>query len=109
MADARTTQDQCDVFVIGGGPAGSTVASLLARRGLDVVLAEKERHPRFHIGESLLPVNLELLARLGVLERVEEIGIRKYGVELNSPAHDAPVELSFADAWDKSYPFAKVH
>jgi len=50
----------CEVLVIGGGPAGSTVAALLAERGRDVVLVEKERHPRFHIGESLLPLNMPL-------------------------------------------------
>src|ERR1700750_2355436 len=43
------------VLVVGGGPAGSTVAALLAERGFDVVLVDKDRHPRFHIGESLLP------------------------------------------------------
>ena len=53
----------CDVLVIGGGPAGSTVAPLLARKGYKVVLLEKARHPRFHIGESLLPANLPLAAR----------------------------------------------
>src|SRR4029077_3794508 len=56
----------CDVFVLGGGPAGSTIAALLAPRGWNVVIVEKERHPRFHIGESLLPLNMPLLERLGV-------------------------------------------
>ncbi|MEP7100859.1 MAG: FAD-dependent oxidoreductase, partial [Burkholderiales bacterium] len=47
--------ETCDVLVIGGGPAGSTVAALLAQQGRSVVLVEKAQHPRFHIGESLLP------------------------------------------------------
>ena len=51
----------CDVLVVGGGPAGSTAAALLAEKGYKVVLLEKDRHPRFHIGESLLPLNLPLL------------------------------------------------
>jgi 2-polyprenyl-6-methoxyphenol hydroxylase-like FAD-dependent oxidoreductase len=59
---------KCDVLVIGGGPAGSTIAALLARKGRHVVLLEKDRLPRFHIGESLLPLNLPLFERLGVAE-----------------------------------------
>lgn len=55
-----------DVIVIGGGPAGSTAATLLARHGLSVTLLERERFPRFQIGESLLPYNNDLFARLGV-------------------------------------------
>ncbi len=70
-----------DVLVIGGGPAGSTVATLLARRGWKVVLLEKERHPRFHIGESLLPMNIPILERLGVLEQVRAIGVLKRGAD----------------------------
>ncbi|HSY95584.1 MAG TPA: tryptophan 7-halogenase, partial [Steroidobacteraceae bacterium] len=61
--------DRCDVVVIGGGPGGSTSASLLAAQGYRVVLLEKARHPRFHIGESLLPANLPIMDRLGVAAR----------------------------------------
>ena len=57
-----------DVIVIGGGPAGSTAATLLARQGLTVTLLERERFPRFQIGESLLPYNNDLFARLGVTD-----------------------------------------
>lgn len=73
-----------DILVIGGGPAGSTIASLLADLGHTVCILEKRHHPRFHIGESLLPMNLPLFEKLGVLEQVEAIGIKKYAAEFNS-------------------------
>ena len=70
-----------DVLVIGGGPAGSTIATLLARKGWQVTMLEKERHPRFHIGESLLPMNMPILERLGVLDQVRGIGVLKLGAD----------------------------
>ncbi len=96
----------CDVFVMGGGPAGSTIAALLAEKGWNVVIVEKERHPRFHIGESLLPLNIPLLQRLGVYDEVKKIGMPKYGAEFNSPQHGPPVTFDFSKAWDKTYPSA---
>ena len=101
----ETTPD-CDVFVLGGGPGGSTIAALLAERGWNVVIVEKERHPRFHIGESLLPLNIPLLQKLGVFEQVRRIGMPKYGAEFNSPEHGPPVTFDFSQAWDKTYPNA---
>nr|NIO42715.1 NAD(P)-binding protein [Burkholderiales bacterium] len=97
---------RCEVFVIGGGPAGSTIAAVLAMRGLDVVIAEKDRHPRFHIGESLLPMNLELFEQLGVSKQIRQIGLHKPGVEFNSPEHEQAVTVNFSDAWDKTYTHA---
>jgi flavin-dependent dehydrogenase len=87
-----------DVAIVGGGPAGATVGTFLARRGRRVVLFEKARHPRFHIGESLLPQNLPILERLGVAEQVASIGVYKPGAELISPDHDARQWFRFGEA-----------
>lgn len=98
--------EHCDVLIIGGGPAGSTAAALLAQKGYRVVVAEKAHHPRFHIGESLLPANLPLLEKLGVADEVRAIGMEKWAAEFASPWHDHRQVYQFGDAWDKSMPYA---
>jgi flavin-dependent dehydrogenase len=76
-----------DVIVMGGGPAGSTVASILAREGRKVVLFEKERFPRHHIGESLMTDTYFTFQRMGLLEKLKESPfVRKYSVQFANPA-----------------------
>jgi 2-polyprenyl-6-methoxyphenol hydroxylase-like FAD-dependent oxidoreductase len=96
----------CDVFVVGAGPAGASVAALLAERGRKVILVDKDRHPRFHVGESLLPHNLPLFDRLGVRDAIENSSMQKYGIEFVSPYHGKSVRYDFANALDKRFPYA---
>jgi len=98
--------EQCDVAVIGGGPAGSTAAALLARRGYKVIALEKARHPRFHIGESLLPMNLPLFERLGVLDKVRAIGVFKPGADFEADNERGYNTYAFSRAIGKSPPHA---
>jgi flavin-dependent dehydrogenase len=95
-----------DVLIVGGGPAGSTAAIRLAQCGHRAVLLEKSHHPRFHIGESLLPANLPLFERLGVAEQMRSIGMEKWGAEFVSPSDGRRQEFEFAGGWNKSLPLA---
>jgi len=77
-----TAQNHYDALVIGAGPAGSTAAAILAMKGRRVLLLEKEKFPRYHIGESLLPYCYFTLERLGVLERMKNSAFtKKYSVQ----------------------------
>jgi flavin-dependent dehydrogenase len=102
-----SSESASDAVVIGGGPAGTTAAILLKEKGWRVILLEQDRHPRFHIGESLLPMNLPILERLGVLDQVRMIGVPKYGAEFCPGDHARdPETIYFAEAFDKGHPFA---
>ena len=97
---------RCEVFVIGCGPAGSTISAMLAQKGRDVAVVDKDRHPRFHIGESLLPLNMPILQELGVWQELNQIGIRKDAAEFESHAHSKTVCFEFSEAFDKRWPHA---
>ncbi len=98
MPDQSETPESCDVVVIGGGPAGSTAAAFLARGGYRVIALEKAHHPRFHIGESLLPMNLPIFERLGVLEKVRSLGVYKRGADFEADNDGGYHTFAFARA-----------
>ncbi len=89
-----------DVAIIGGGPAGSTAATLLARAGRRVVVFEREKFPRFHIGESLLPFSMKAFQRMELLPKFERANfLKKYGGEFFSACADTGVKFYFKDAY----------
>ena len=89
-----------DVAIIGGGPAGSTAAALLARAGRTVVLFEREKFPRFHIGESLLPFSMKAFTRLDLHEKFLNAGfIKKYGGEIMGACSDTGTKFYFKDGY----------
>jgi flavin-dependent dehydrogenase len=101
-----TTAEVCDVAVVGGGPAGSTAATLLARKGYKVIALEKAHHPRFHIGESLLPMNLPVFERLGVLDKVRAMGVFKPGADFEANNERGYNNYAFCRAIGNSPPHA---
>ena len=96
-----TNSTQCDVIVIGAGPAGSAAAAILAERGLATVLIEREKFPRYHIGESLLPFTCHPLKRLGLLEKMQQSEfVKKYSVQFVSPSGKASQPFYFSTRYE---------
>src|SRR6059058_691641 len=95
---AMRLMESPDVLVIGGGPAGSTCATLLAQHGCKVVLCERERFPRFHIGESLIPETYWVLRRLKMLDKMKASHfIKKYSVQFVNAAGKLSAPFYFHD------------
>ncbi len=96
-----------DVAVIGGGPAGSTAAALLARAGRRVIVFEREKFPRFHIGESLLPFSTQTFDRLGLREKLDRTFLPKFGGEIVAACGTKGVKFYFKDGFrsrrDRAY------
>jgi flavin-dependent dehydrogenase len=99
--------DIYDVAIVGGGPAGSTAATLLARAGRRVIVLEREKFPRFHIGESLLPFSTQTFDRLGVREKLDRTFLPKYGGEIVAACGTRGVKFYFKDGFrsrrDRAY------
>lgn len=96
-----------DAAIIGGGPGGSTVATVLARAGRRVILFEREKFPRFHVGESMLPHSLPIFERLGVGEKIRAHGFQeKYGAFFWNEQTGGIRPVLFEDAEDDRHPMA---
>src|SRR5258706_11674040 len=90
-----------DAIIIGGGPAGSTAASVLAGKGRKVVVLERERFPRYHIGESLIPFTYFTLERIGMIERMKASHFtKKYSVAFVSQDGRASQPFYFFKHWE---------
>ncbi|MCS5669156.1 MAG: FAD-dependent oxidoreductase [Dehalococcoidia bacterium] len=93
-----------DIIVIGGGPAGSAAATMLARKGWQVTLLEREQFPRDHVGESLLPASIPVLEELGALSAIENAGfLKKYGATMVWGTGDTPWSWYFKET-SQRYP-----
>ncbi|MFI9595468.1 NAD(P)/FAD-dependent oxidoreductase [Nonomuraea sp. NPDC052265] len=100
------THDEFDVVVIGGGPGGSGTAGLLAQRGHRVLVLEREKFPRYHIGESLITGSMPTLEELGLKDRLDQMGfVKKYGGTLLWGKNQGTWDFRFAEASNYEYAY----
>jgi len=96
------SKSELDVITIGAGPAGSTASALLAEKGHRVLVVEREKFPRYHIGESLLPFTYQPLQRLGLIDRMKKSAfVKKYSVQFVSPSGRASLPFYFFNRYDR--------
>ena len=104
--NSESYRTSTQIVVVGGGPAGTTVATMLARKGLSVILLERANFPRDHVGESLLPASMPVLKELGVITEVEQSGfLPKYGATMLWGSQPDPWSWYFSET-NHQYPHA---
>ncbi|HVR37427.1 MAG TPA: NAD(P)/FAD-dependent oxidoreductase [Methylomirabilota bacterium] len=96
------TDNSFETLIIGGGPAGSSAAAILAEHGHRVLILEREKFPRYHIGESLLPFTFHPLQRLGLIDTMRRSAfVKKYSVQFVSPSGRASQPFYFNTRYDE--------
>src|SRR5271155_2852889 len=92
-----------DTIIIGAGPAGSSSAAILAGYGHRALILEREKFPRYHIGESLLPFTFQPLERLGLIDKMRASAfVKKYSVQFVSPSGRASQPFYFFNRYDRA-------
>ncbi|HXJ74214.1 MAG TPA: tryptophan 7-halogenase, partial [Candidatus Dormibacteraeota bacterium] len=91
-----------DVLMIGAGPAATAAGTVLAEHGHRVLLLEREKFPRYHVGESMLPFTFQPLERLGLIEAMRRSAfVKKYSVQFVSPSGKASQPFYFFNRYDR--------